>query len=310
MPMVPGLAEYEGKIMRYKIFSYELTNSDGKVINPDNHYKIFESSRGTDAYGQLTEYRGKPNTVLMHLKKYGSDFSGLIGRHSTERDITIYSEDEDETITARIDDNDYPNTPFICMPRLGYIACVEGKPVSANSAMSRLHAILEHRQKSLFVVTAFRTPFDLRKAVEAFRVTEVVYEIHPVNPHTGIIGQRLDDARKQDNIKRLKGTAEAPTGSSIKLDGGFITAIQQLQQSGHAKAGFTGVTDDGVEIKVPKPTKSQVLSEDYEDTGGHDDVDATIVFPSLKYEYPFQQAHVTEIRKIARSFKDSGVDNV
>ena len=77
--------------------------------------------------------------------------------------------------------------------------------------------------------------FDLRKAVDRFRLIEVTFDIYPVNPHTGDLGLKLDESRKLDHIKKLSGKATAPPSTPLTLGGGFLTSVQQLQQSGHAE---------------------------------------------------------------------------
>jgi hypothetical protein len=88
----------------------------------------------------------------------------------------------------------------------------------------------------------------------------VVFEIIPVNPHTGDLGAKLDESRKLDHIRKLQGKAQAPISDPLRLDGGFLTAVQQLQESGHSKVGFTGNTLDGrAEVKVPSRRKLRAL---------------------------------------------------
>jgi len=260
---------------------------------------------GSNAYNEYAEYRGKKDTVLMYVRKYGSDFTGLIGRHSTDREVTSYDEREDETRKRVVGDDDYPNAPFICMPRLGMIACVDSGQIKADAAMMRLHAILIFRQGVMLVVQAVTEPFDLRKAVRRFRLTEVTFEILPVNPHTKDLGLALDESRKKDHISKIIGTAHATPSNPMQLDGGFLTAVQQLQESGHSRVGFTGVTHDGkAEVRVPKPSKPRMLSSSSEETVTGENVDVRIIFPGLKTQYPFTQSHVTEIRTIARQFSE------
>jgi len=176
--------------MKYRIFSYELTDRENRIIGPDRHFEYFNRSVGYDPYRGLAEYRRKKDSILMQLRRYQKDFSGLIGRHSTERIVASYNQNEDIVLEKKVTDDDYPHTPFICFPRLGTIACIEGRPIKANSAMSRLHAILNHHSSSLFYVRSAQTASDLRKAVKHFSVTEVKFEVLPVNPHTGPLGER------------------------------------------------------------------------------------------------------------------------
>lgn len=296
--------------MHYKLYRYTLTKLVGeneREIHPDQHFKLFQQSRGADGSGRLAEYRGKRDSVLMFVRDYRTDFVGLIGRHSTEREVTKYDPDEDETHQEEVDDDDYPNAAFVCFPRLRMIACSDGTRVRADSAMSRLHQILNHRHRAYFVVDVIRETFDLRKAVHRFRLTEVTFDIFPVNPHTGDLGLKLDQSRKLDHIKKLSGKATAPPSTPLKLEGGFLTSVQQLQQSGHAKVGFVGRTDEGIEVQVSKPTKTTELPEDEEKSVREENVGVRINVTE-KLEYPFNQIYVMRIRKIARQFLSSGVD--
>lgn len=296
--------------MHYRIYRYQLTRltqDTEREIHPDKHFKVFSASKGADAYGELAEYRGKKDSVLMYLREFRSDFIGLIGRHSTEREVTAYNETEDEIHLREVDDDDYPHAAFICLPRLRLIVCSDSAQIRADGAMSRLHQILLSRQRAFFLFEAIKETFDLRKAVRRFRVTEVTFEILPVNPHSGDLGLKLDESRKRDHIKRLMGKASAPANKPLSLDGGFLTSVQQLQQSGHAKVGFVGQTDDGIQVNVPKPSAVLELSDDDEDSVQSENVGVRINIPE-KQEYPFNQAYVSRIRKMARQFLETGVD--
>jgi hypothetical protein len=139
-----------GAKMHYRLYRYNLTKVVGekeREIHPDQHFRLFSNSRGADAYGELVEYRGKRDSVLMFVREYRTDFVGLIGRHSTQREVTSYDATEDEAYQTEVDDDDYPNAAIICLPRLHMIACSDSSAVRADSAMSRLHQILLHRQK-------------------------------------------------------------------------------------------------------------------------------------------------------------------
>ena len=239
--------------MQYKLFRYDLAAPDGKIVHPDRHFRFFDGAKGADVYGDFAEYRGrKATSVLMHVRNYGLDFIGLVGRHSTEREVTAYDDKEDITVRVEVDDDDYPHAAFVCWPRIGMIACTDSASARATSAMSRLHQILAHRHKVLFTFREITETFDLRKAVKRFRLVEVMFEILPVNPHSDDLGKKLDESRKLDHIKKINGAAHGAISDPLTLDGGFLTAVQQLQQSGHAKVGFRGVTSDKkIEVSVP-----------------------------------------------------------
>ena len=157
----------------------------------------------------------------MYLRDFHYDFIGLIGRHSTEREITTYDEGEDETEVRSVIDDDYPHAPFVCMPRLGLIACVDGAKLRADAAMARLHGILAHRRQLLFVVEPITETFNIRKAIKRFRIIEVTFELLPVNPHSDDLGLKLDESRKIDHIRRIVGTAQALPSDPMQLDGEF-----------------------------------------------------------------------------------------
>jgi hypothetical protein len=287
--------------MHYKLYRYSLVGRNGRAIYADKHYSEFSRAKGADDFGELSPYRRKKDSVLMYLRDFHYDFIGLIGRHSTEREITAYDEREDETEIKKVVDDDYPHAPFVCMPRLGLIACVDGAKLRADAAMSRLHNILAHRRKLLFVVEAITETFDLRKAIKRFNIIEVTFELLPVNPHSDDLGLKLDESRKIDHIRRIVGTAQALPSDPMKLDGGLLTAIQQLQTSGHAKVGFVGRTDDKVEVKVEKPAKSQKLASSDDESVFGENVGVKINIKE-KVEYPFPRNHVMLIRSIARKF--------
>jgi hypothetical protein len=291
--------------MKYKVYQYTISQTNRKTdvtleVGPDQHYKLFASAKGKDASGAYAEYRNQKNAVLMYLREFRKDFSGLIGKHSTERAITAYDEAEDETKEVYVSDNDYPHAAFICLPRLKTIVVMDSPALSADSAIGRLERILAHRKKVMFVAAPLREPYDLRVAIERFNVFEVSFEVYPVNPHTEDLGKKLDESRKLDHIKKIAGKATATPTSPLVLEGGLLTAIQQLQKSGHCKIGFRGTTDDGVEVHVPKPRERSVLSDDEEGRRDTELSDLHIEFKREKITYPFNDKHFTQIRSVVR----------
>ncbi|WP_137044243.1 hypothetical protein [Pseudolabrys sp. FHR47] len=294
--------------MQYKLYRYELSTTEGKEINPDRQFKIFDEAKGPDIDGRYAEYRGKRDSVLMHLRNYGVDFIGLVGRHSTKREVTAYDSHDDITARVNVDDDDYPHAAFICYPRLRMIMCTDTGGVRANAAMQRLHRVLAHRKKLLLTVDEISETFDLRKAVNRFRVVEVLYEVFPVNPHTGDLGKQLDESRKLDHIKKLNGSIQGAISDPLKLNGGFLSAVQELQTSGHAKVGFRAFTEDkGVEIAVPKPSQRRELSESADKEVVGENIGVRIQIEG-KEEYPFSQKFVHRMRQIVVKFKNIGKD--
>lgn len=287
--------------MRYKVYRYSLIAEKGKVIGPDNHFQIFDKSKGPDAYGDYAEYLGRKDSVLMHVRRYRSDFTALIGRHATEREVTNYDQKDDVTLNVPVEDDDYPHAAFICIPRLSTIACADGGKMKADSAMQRLHRIIGHRQNIIFEVQAYKESFDLRKAEKRFKLTEVTFEIFPVNPHTGDLGKQLDQSRKLDHIKKLQGKASAPSSNPLKLNGGLLTAVQELQASGHCNIGFTGLTDDNIEVKVPRQKQRLQLSESSDVSVAGENVDVVVSFPQSRMKYPFPEHHVHQVRRVVKA---------
>lgn len=287
--------------MKFKIFEYQLIDGRRNIVGADRHYDIFMRSTGRDDIGQFTEYRGSRNSVLMYLRPFSKDFSGLIGRHSEEREVTEYIERTDETITTIVEDDDYPNTPFICFPRLHAIVVLDGAKISADSAMARLHQILVHRRNIFLTYGTFKEALDLRRAVSRFKLTEVTFEVLPVNPHTGPLGQRLDAARAKDHIRRILGKVEGTKSNPLALNGGFLNEVQQLQQSGHAKVGFKGFGDNDIAVEVTKPKHAHDMSDaDEENLAPGEQVDVKVEVPGSRLDYPFKNATFTQLRTIIR----------
>lgn len=229
-----------------------------------------------------------------------SDFIGLVGRHSTEREVTEYDQNVDETSTIVVRDDDYPNSPFICMPRLKLIACVDGSKIRADSAISRLNAILDARHRALFVAESLKEAYDLRRAVKNFRVFEVDFEIFPVNPHSEDLGLELDEQRKKDHIRQFAGKLKANKNDKLELLGGLLTAVQQLQKSGHAVAGFKAETESGIQISVPKPNPKSAPKIAEQESDSEADSDVRIDFPDMKAAFPLSVDHVNKVRTVAK----------
>jgi hypothetical protein len=286
--------------VQFKLFTFTIEDEASRPVGPDRVFPLFEQSRGRDTSGELARHRGKKDAVLMYTREYGSDFSGLVGRFSDQREVSVYNEPKDEVYKRTISDNDYPNVPFICFPRLGCIVCANKSSMTANAAVSRLHAIIAHRAHSFMLFSAFTQPIDLRVAVERFNLFEVDFELFPVNPHTGDLGKALDESRKRDFINTIKGKAASPKGNKLRLNGGFLSAIQELQQSGHAKAGFRATTDDGLEVTVPKQVERHQLKDEPDESGDSMDSADVQIIVNVSQVYPFTQSFVTSMRTIAR----------
>lgn len=184
------------------------------------------------------------------------------------------------------------------MPRLGMIACVDSGQMSGDSCISRLHTILATRQDAWFVAESLRTSVDLRTAMRSFRVTQVDYEVFPVNPSTGDLGRAFDENRKKDHIDRLVGKIMSASNDLLILNGGLLNQIQELQESGHARAGFTAHTDGGIEIKVLKPKSPRALAEDETPVPGTRP-DIRIELKGIRLQYPFPDVHVNHIHSVA-----------
>jgi|ERR1043166_495484 hypothetical protein len=284
--------------MQYKLYKYELFRRDGRLVPTGQHFEIFNTSKGYDPFGRSAKYRGRDNALLMYIQKYGVDFGGLIGRHSTEREVTIYDQRQDVTETVPVEDDDYPNVAFICFPRMQMMACVDGSSITASSAISRLHAILSHRKTLNFVAEPLTENVDLRTAVARFKVTEVTFDVLPVNPHTGDLGKLLDENRKKDHIRKIVGRLEGSKSDPLKLNGGLLEQVQQLQASGHGRVGFEGYDDRGTLIQVPKPKFAKVLSDDVARTTPGTEQQIKINVPGTREAFPFGAEHVHYIKQI------------
>jgi hypothetical protein len=291
--------------MHYKMYRYTIENDKDHIVGPDKHFDIFNKSKGPDEFGEFAQYRNRKNSILMHIQNYKPDFSGLVGKHTTEREVTSYDKIADVARVRTVRDDDYPHAAFICFPRLGLLACSEGTEINASTAISRLHAILLHRQRAKFIAQPFTEVADLRRAIKKFRIVKVEYEVLPVNPHTKELGMQLDESRKVDHIKKMLGTLEGSAAHPLELNGGFLTQIQQLQESGHGKIGFTGLDDKDTEIKVPKPKEAKRLNEDEELTTPGTTQEVKITLPGMKFEYPFKPGHVKYMKEIATFLAES-----
>jgi len=290
--------------MQYKIYRYTLERQDGRPVPTHQHFEMFNKSKGSDFTGRYARYRGHDNALLMYIQKYGVDFAGLVGRHSTEREVTSYDADDDKTEQVPVADDDYPNVAFICFPRMQMFACVDGSAIKAGSAISRLHAILAQRQHLAFVGEPLTENIDLRRAIHRFKIIEVTFEVLPVNPHTGDLGYQLDENRKRDHIKKIVGKLHATPSDPLKLNGGFLEQIQQLQQSGHSRVGYTGVDEHGTLIQVPKPQETKRLTENEDADLPGTEQQIRIDLQSTRERFPFSKQHVNYIKEICTAFSD------
>src|SRR3954465_11843704 len=112
---IASIARLRGRdaSMHYKLYSYELTDERGRAPLADTTHKIFDDAKARDTSGEYTEYRGRKDAVLMHVRNYEHNFIGAVGRHAIEREVTSYDERHNEVNFLVTDDDDYPNTPFI-----------------------------------------------------------------------------------------------------------------------------------------------------------------------------------------------------
>lgn len=293
--------------MFYKIFAYTLERGDVE-LDPTGHFEFFQRSIGQDQDGNYTEYR-RQSIVLMNLINDDGWFMGLVGKHSTEREVTHYENSNDTIAQQIIGDDDYPHTPFICVPSLHMMACGDSGPINARSAMRRLHKILAHRAGSILLYDSLRQFNDLRTVTSLFRVTEVDYEVLPVNPTTGDLGQLLDESRKRDHIEKMKGRVSSTEDQSMILEGGFLTQIAELQQSGHSRVGFTGIDDQGVEIKVSKPARPEKIPEEPGESRSETLYpEMRVSFRGMSPTYPLTEDHAHQLIAIMRKLRGLAVD--
>ncbi len=246
-------------------------------------------------------YRGQANAILMQLVGNPSRFTGLVGKHSTEREVETYDNDADEVNAQVVPDDNYPNAAFLCIPEINMIACQDRATLTAKSAIARLHAILAHRTRITLVGHPLRQSDDLRFAIDHFRVVEVDFEVLPVNPHTGDAGRLLDENNKRDHVAKMRGKLLAEEGGRIELGGGTATQIQQLQQSGHARVGYKGFGPRNVEINVSKPHSPSPKEEDDEESD-ESYPEMRITFPHVPPTYPLPREHVEELERMMRIF--------
>lgn len=291
--------------MFYKLYNYRL-EFRGAEQDHSGHIHLFNGAKGLDNKGKLAEYRNQ-KVILMHVLTFQDGFTGLIGKYSDQREVTDYDPAQDVTMQRIVRDNDYPHTPFVCIPKYQMIACAESGSMTAQAAMNRLHQILAHRQNVMFVHYPLRQVDDLRVAVNNLRLTEVNYDVLPVNPHTGDLGRRLDQSRAVDHIKKFRGKLEAEKSDPLQLNGGFLSSIQELQQSGHSRVGYSGYTGDDVEVSLRKPEEPRPLKEDVDREETFDQEDPSlpemrINFRDRKLEYPLEEDHLEQIVNTMSAF--------
>lgn len=294
--------------MFYRLFRYHLDNERGP-ISENSHYKAFRDSRAKDENGRLAIYRNKEDSILMHVRGGERRFCGRVGRQATQREITRYRESDDVADDVVVADSNIPNVSFLCVPEISMIACEDGVDISAESALRRLHVILSHRRRLVFIFSEIDTQTDLRQAAAQFSLIKVSFEVMPVNPHSGDLGLKLDANNKLDNIGRMRGEVVARNKNKpLKLEGGTLEAIEQLRASGHAAVGFNAVTKQGTEISVKKTSDDDVGSS--KKSADDEDLDQSIGGKSAvrisfkdRPQYPYRQDHMDELEGIMRSFR-------
>lgn len=280
--------------MFFKFFEYSLENDDGKLPS-ETHRDIFRKARGFDEDGLLVKYRGQRNSILMGVRKAGDFFTGLIGRHSEQRDVTDYDANEDAPARKTVDDDDYPNTPFVCWPKKKGIAICDSAPISAGSAVQRLHAILYDRAGVEFSVTPIKEFDDLRFATNNLRIIEISFETVRVNPHTEALGMAWNESAVQDHVTKVAGKLVATSAKPVELNGGIATQIQQLQKSGHCRVGYTGLTPKGVKIKTQKPRHLRALPDDDSEIPDEQAPDVRVKFDNFGKSYPLEADDISRV---------------
>jgi len=63
--------------MHYKMYSYTLADDAGRAPPADTTYKVFADAKARDLAGEYTEYRGRKDAVLMHVRNYDHNSSVL-----------------------------------------------------------------------------------------------------------------------------------------------------------------------------------------------------------------------------------------
>jgi hypothetical protein len=241
--------------MYWKFYSYDLYSFDQEqALAPQEHYAIFAKAKGFDREGKLAPHRKKSDAILMEIKRQGRAISLIAGKHVTERNVQVYRNDRDE-LTERLElDNNYEGALCLFWPDINKCAVSDQQNLRARSAIARINAVVNFRRLAWFVANPVTQARDLEELTKNYMVHEVSFEIRPVNPHTGPLGEKLDKSNKKDQIRRLIGKAQANGSTGLALNGGTLSEVNELYKSGHATIGVKAKNENGTELVIPRPS--------------------------------------------------------
>jgi hypothetical protein len=106
----------------------------------------------------------------------------------------------------------------------------------------------------------------------------------------------------RDHITRWRGKFNADITDPLRLNGGLLHGVQQLQESGHCRVGFTAYTDSGAEITLPKPKKRRSFPAETSEDSDQLAPELRLRFSDIHTHYPFDTDHLSDLISILQQF--------
>jgi hypothetical protein len=166
-----------------------------------------------------------------------------------------YDPDRDDIEMTEVRADDTVWTHAILIPRLGIAALRDGSgdKLSSDSGVSRIKSIVRFCRGGDFVYTKTASTADVRRAAKILGLTEFRFQVRPFNPHPKVLGEKLHELMKVNDVQQLNATAKPSFDHTMNAnDGGVLAEAIGLADEGYGAYGFKGVTENGVRVTYAK----------------------------------------------------------
>jgi hypothetical protein len=155
-------------------------------------------------------------------------------------------------------DDHIKSAHIVAMPDLGVMAVEDrssDESIPAQQALRALRSILtnlEEGEGDLEITHV--TDEDVRRALDAWQLTEYMYTVRPLNPisHTDR-AERRSAAYRAEGIAKESGRVWPQPGQDMRPNEGVIAETRDLVEVGYGQNGLRGFTPEGHEAHIPKP---------------------------------------------------------
>jgi|GEM_PF-6023351 len=263
-----------GRRVPYIFYRYSIEHA-GQSASWFEHDQLFRNAVGVEvSYRKINPTEQDRDTSLVALNHLDVSVTAgnnihiiyfQIAKHITTREILNYDRPNDRLNPRAVSTDEYATSQIITIPVLRLLAASNrngATDINASSAVGRLAAIIRSFPDHRLHFQLAATTADIRRALEAWTVSEFGFTARPFNPSVHTPGAILSDLFSNDEIF-IAGKAKPLSNDHISVSNeGFISEVLGLSEYGNAEIGASGTTEEGhiARIKKGNPYKDELTS--------------------------------------------------